>query len=200
MSEYFGRSLRLRKTIYGLILSGKLWVTGFPEWLLTQGFNQSKAEPSYFILYKDETAWLRMIFYVDDMLCFGSNAQGNAHWFLTMRIHQHKDGSYSLDQTRYTSNIIHKYNPKFCPWGLPQQGPTQASPDYVCPKENRPSSNEEEDAIKENIPGLDFRSAVYSLLYLAFGARSNILFIICKLAKACSASGMKDFEALVWLF
>eukprot|EP00957_Ditylum_brightwellii_P008946 677299-Ditylum_brightwellii.AAC.1 len=43
---------------------------------------------------------------------FHCEFQGNAHWFLQMRIHQHKDGSYSLDQTRYTSNIIHKYNPK----------------------------------------------------------------------------------------
>eukprot|EP00957_Ditylum_brightwellii_P146144 11126916-Ditylum_brightwellii.AAC.1 len=50
MSKYFGRPLRLRKAIYGLSLSGKLWVTKFLEWLLNQGFIQSKAEPAYFIL------------------------------------------------------------------------------------------------------------------------------------------------------
>eukprot|EP00957_Ditylum_brightwellii_P091075 6933843-Ditylum_brightwellii.AAC.1 len=52
ISKYFGRPLRLRKTIYGLTLSGKLWVTEFLEWLLTQGFTESKAGPSYFIIYK----------------------------------------------------------------------------------------------------------------------------------------------------
>eukprot|EP00957_Ditylum_brightwellii_P066314 5033745-Ditylum_brightwellii.AAC.1 len=46
MPKYFGKSLRLRKTIYDLTLSGKLWKT-----------------------------WLRLIFYVDDMLYFGSNEQ-----------------------------------------------------------------------------------------------------------------------------
>eukprot|EP00957_Ditylum_brightwellii_P113118 8627277-Ditylum_brightwellii.AAC.1 len=57
LSTYFGRPLRLRKAIYGLTLSGKLWVSEFLECLLSQGFTQSKAEPSHFILYKDETTW-----------------------------------------------------------------------------------------------------------------------------------------------
>eukprot|EP00957_Ditylum_brightwellii_P116486 8885343-Ditylum_brightwellii.AAC.1 len=73
-----------------------------------------------------------------------------------MTIHQHKDGSCSLDQTRCTSNIIHKYNPKKCPWGLPHHRTNQAPPGYVYSKENRPSSKEEENDIKEKIPGLDF--------------------------------------------
>eukprot|EP00957_Ditylum_brightwellii_P172346 13120488-Ditylum_brightwellii.AAC.1 len=142
MSKYFGQPPRLRKALYGLTLSGKLWVIEFSEWLLNQGFIQSNTEPACFILYKDEKTWLILIFYVDDMLCFGSKKQiekylekliksrfhheiqGNAHWFLQMKIHQHKDGSYSLDQTSYPSNIIHKYNPKTCSWGLPQHGTT----------------------------------------------------------------------------
>ena len=48
--------------------------------------------------------------------------------------------------------------------------------------------------------GLDFRSAVCSLLYLALGTRGDILFIVNKLAKACTNPGRKDFEALLWLF
>eukprot|EP00957_Ditylum_brightwellii_P034195 2591470-Ditylum_brightwellii.AAC.1 len=38
MSKYFGRPLRLNEAIYDLILSGKLWVAKFSEWLLSQGF------------------------------------------------------------------------------------------------------------------------------------------------------------------
>eukprot|EP00957_Ditylum_brightwellii_P098317 7491363-Ditylum_brightwellii.AAC.1 len=75
MSKYFGRPLMLRKAIYGLTLSGKLWVTKFSEWLLNQGFIQSKVEPVYVIMYKNEKTWPRLIFYVDDMLYFGSNEQ-----------------------------------------------------------------------------------------------------------------------------
>eukprot|EP00957_Ditylum_brightwellii_P113214 8633391-Ditylum_brightwellii.AAC.1 len=69
----------------------------------------------------------------------------------TSVIHQHKDGSYLLDQARYTLNIIHKYNLKPYPWELPQQRATQAPPEYVYSKENRPSSKEEEDAIEIKI-------------------------------------------------
>eukprot|EP00957_Ditylum_brightwellii_P083751 6365728-Ditylum_brightwellii.AAC.2 len=75
---------------------------------------------------------------------------GNAHCFLQMQIHQHQDGSYSPDQIRYTSNIIHKYNPKSYPWDLLQNRPTQVPPDYVYSKQNQPLSKEEEDAIKES--------------------------------------------------
>eukprot|EP00957_Ditylum_brightwellii_P076119 5786816-Ditylum_brightwellii.AAC.1 len=95
---------------------------------------------------------------------------------------------------------MHKYNLKTCPWDLPQHRPTQASLDYVYSKANRPLFKEEEDAIKGKNSGLDFRSAVCSLLYLALGTRSDILFTTCKLAKACSYPGIKDFEALIWLF
>ena len=48
--------------------------------------------------------------------------------------------------------------------------------------------------------GLDFRSAVCSLLYLALGTRGDVLFIVNKLAKACTAPGDEDFKALLWLF
>eukprot|EP00957_Ditylum_brightwellii_P007615 576189-Ditylum_brightwellii.AAC.1 len=75
MLEYFGRPLRSNKAIYGLTLSCKLWVTEFSEWLLSQGFTQSKAEPAYFVMYKNEKKWLILIFYVDDMLYLGSNEQ-----------------------------------------------------------------------------------------------------------------------------
>ena len=50
-----------------------------------------------------------------------------------------------------------------------------------------------------DFPDLDFRSAVCYFLYLAYNTRPDILFIVCKLAKACSCPGYKDYEALVWL-
>jgi hypothetical protein len=45
--------------------------------------------------------------------------------------------------------------------------------------------------------GLHFRSAVCSFLYFAFGTRANIMFITCKLSKACHDPGIKDYEALL---
>eukprot|EP00957_Ditylum_brightwellii_P146797 11175541-Ditylum_brightwellii.AAC.1 len=68
------------------------------------------------------------------------------------------------------------------------------------PKKSDHHQKEEKNAMKEKFPGLNIRSAVCSLLYLAFQSRRDILFITCKLAKTCSNPGMKDFEALIWLF
>eukprot|EP00957_Ditylum_brightwellii_P029438 2224921-Ditylum_brightwellii.AAC.1 len=170
MSKYFGRPLMLRKAIYGLNLSGKLWVTEFSEWLLIQGFIQSKAEPAYFIMYKNEKTRPRLIFYVDDVLYFGRNEQ--------MRIYQQNNGFYSLEQTRYTSNIIHKYNPKLAHGHTSTQN--NPGPSWLCLLQR------EQTLIQEGgrcYKGKDFRSAVCSLLYLTFGTRGDILFITCKLAK-----------------
>jgi len=72
--------------------------------------------------------------------------------------------------------------------------------DYVYSKENRPKSDEDRKAIEDKYPGLHFRSALCSILYLAYNTRADILWITAKLAKACSQPGMKDYDALFHLF
>ncbi|KAI2496548.1 hypothetical protein MHU86_17940 [Fragilaria crotonensis] len=63
----------LNKGIYGLVYSGKYWNIEFSEWLYSQGFIQSPSEPSYFVRYDKHNQWLRLLFFVDDMLYAGSN-------------------------------------------------------------------------------------------------------------------------------
>ncbi|KAI2489855.1 ABC transporter B family member [Fragilaria crotonensis] len=72
-AKYFGVPLLLDKGIYGLVYSGKYWNIEFSEWLYSQGFIQSQAEPSYFVYYDKHNQWLRLLFFVDDMLYVGSN-------------------------------------------------------------------------------------------------------------------------------
>ena len=92
--------------INGQKFSGKFWNEDFSEWLIKQGFLQSTADTTYFIRYGKDGSWMRLIFYVDDLLYYGSNEHaeknfetevktrfkiefnGNANWFLNMRIHQ----------------------------------------------------------------------------------------------------------------
>ena len=207
----------LNKGIYGLTYSGKFWNEEFSEWLLDQGFEQSTADTTYFIRYYKDGSWIRLIFYVDDLLYFGSSDavekefeqsvsrrfnidyNGQANWFLQMRIQQYEDFSISIDQTRYTKVLLRKYCPDNAPFGTPKHRNTPAPPKYLYSKENRPSP-EEKVKLAKDYEGLDFRSAVCSLLYLALGTRGDILFIVNKLAKACTDPGRKDFEALLWLF
>jgi hypothetical protein len=116
-----------------------------------------------------------------------------------MRIHQHEDFSISIDQHRYTKVVLRKYCPDDSPYGTPKHRATPAPPKYVYSIQNRPDE-EEQKLIEKDFAGLDFRSAVCSLLYLALGTRGDILFIVNKLAKACTNPGKKDFQALLWLF
>jgi hypothetical protein len=104
-----------------------------------------------------------------------------------------------LDQQRYALNIIRRYNPPDAPWGVPPFRETPAPTNYVFTKKNRPTEDDLK-IIDVRFKGLHFRSAVCSVLYLAYGTRADILFIICKLSKACHDPGIKDYEALLWLF
>ena len=132
LTKYFGVPLRLNKGIYGLTFSGKFWNEEFTEWLFSEGFLQSTADTTYFVKHYPDGTNLRLIFYVDNLLYFGSNNEvqrcfetsvssrfridlnGDAHWFLQMRIHQFEDYSYSIDQYRYAKNILSKYCPDKC--------------------------------------------------------------------------------------
>ena len=117
-----------------------------------------------------------------------------------MRIHRYNDGSYSLDQMRYTLFLLDKYCPTNSAWGRPPHRDTPAPLDYSYTKDNQPQSEEERASIQKKYPGLQMSSAVCSLLYLALGTRCDILWIVNKLAKSCKDPGMKDFHALMWCF
>jgi len=212
-AKYFGVPLLLNKGMYGLQFSGKYWNVEFSEWLYSQGFIQSSADPSYFVIRKAKTRWLQLIFFVDDMLYCGSDDQmekefeqsvarrfdvkflGPAQWFLQMRIHRHSDSSYTLDQHRYALNIVKRYDPD----NIYPQHDTPLPPHYIFSKSNRPQTNEDQHLIDAKFSDIHFRSAVCSLLYLAYNTRADILFAVCKLAKACVSPGEKDYDALIWL-
>jgi hypothetical protein len=212
-AKFFGKPLLLDKGIYGLVYSGKYWNIEFSEWLYSQGFIQSQSEPSYFVRYDKHNQWLRLLFFVDDMLYAGSNDSiekqfedsvknrfdvkflGPAQWFLQMRIHQHQDSTYTLDQHRYVLNTLQRYDPNS---EFPERD-TPFPPDYTFSKENRPVTEQDIALVAQKQQRLPFRSAVCTLLYLAYNTRADILFAVCKLAKACIAPGILDFRALTWL-
>lgn len=217
LDKWFGVPLKLKRGIYGLTYSGKFWVEEFTDFLLSEGFEQSTADPCYLVKYWPDGSWIRLLFYVDDCAYGGSNDaiekvfekmisgryqidfHGELHWFLQMRVHRYADYSYSIDQNRYTQNILKKYCPDDASFGTPPHRKSPAPVDYVFTKENRPDDAEKL-KIEGDYQGLNFRSAVCSLLYLALGTRGDILFIVNKLAKACVNPGRKDYEALLWLF
>ena len=220
--EYFDNPVLLGKSIYGIDVAHKVFADDLHDWLVTNEdmtFLNSEVDPSLYI-FRDESKgeYLFLICYVDDCLYFGSSdevearlgdvlkqrfnleLQGHAHWFLGTRIYREKDGSYFIDQETYAKHVLNRYCGKESPWGLPAMKDTPAPLDYVYSKANRPQSDEEKAEIEKRFPGLSMASAVSSLLYISLNTRSDILWIVNKLAKSSSNPGLKDFKALMHCF
>jgi hypothetical protein len=112
-----------------------------------------------------------------------------------MHIHQHKDKSYTLDQHCYILNTVQRYNPNS---EFPECE-TPFPPDHTFSKDNRPVTDHDKHIIEEQHKDLPFRSAIGTLLNLAYNTRADNLFAVCKLAKACICNGKTNFHALTWL-
>jgi hypothetical protein len=48
-SKWFGVPLRLKKGMYGLTFAGKWWNEEFTNWLFSDDFEQSKADPTFYV-------------------------------------------------------------------------------------------------------------------------------------------------------
>ena len=77
-SNYFGRSLRILKSIYGMTNSGKLFADELTEWLLEAGFIQYQRHMSLYYKYAPDGTKVVVLSYVDDCFyLYTSEALGN---------------------------------------------------------------------------------------------------------------------------
>ncbi|XP_020674690.1 uncharacterized protein LOC110093960 [Dendrobium catenatum] len=113
---------RLQKSIYGLRQAPRQWYTTFTQYLLTLGFEYSKADPSLLTLRHNQTH-IFLLVYVDDILVTGNNDDaiskiltkihskfnmknlGIAHHFLGIKIQTLSD-KYFLSQSSYAQSIL----------------------------------------------------------------------------------------------
>ena len=72
-AKYFGRALRLLKSIYGMTNSGKLFADEFTEWLLEAGFIQSQCQMSIYYKYATYGSKIVVLSYVDDCVYWYTN-------------------------------------------------------------------------------------------------------------------------------
>ena len=217
LAQYFNRPIRLNKTIYGLTVSAKYWNEELSNWLKEdEGFKHSTSDANLWVRRYNKENYIILALYVDDALYFGDSTSteesflermksrfnvqnlGDAHWFLGVRIHRYKDGSYTLDQNRFTTTVLRKFCPVDAPWGQPSFQETPAPLDYVFSIKNRPKDDDEKNQILIKYPKLVYASAVCTLLYLALGVRGDLLWVIGKLTKACTNPGLPDYRALMW--
>ena len=65
-SQYFGRALKLLKSMYGMTKSGKLFADEMTEWLIEEGFMQSQFQISIYYKYAPYGSKIVVLSYVDD--------------------------------------------------------------------------------------------------------------------------------------
>ena len=126
-AQYFGRALKLLKSMYGMTNSGKRFADELTEWLNEEGFIQSQCQMSIHYKYAPDGSKIVVLSYVDDCVYWYTNEGigkwfvdtlgkrfhmkflGFAHWFMSIRISQLKDHSISVYQYRYATSIFAKY-------------------------------------------------------------------------------------------
>jgi hypothetical protein len=100
------------------------------DWLHEEGFTQSRTSPCFFCKVFPDGSYVKLIVYVDDKLFFGNNEAapqefidklskrfdveflGQAHWYLSARIHLGADFNVILDQARYCKAIVNMFSEK----------------------------------------------------------------------------------------
>ena len=126
-SSYFGRALRLLKSMCGMNKSEKLFADELIEWLIEAVFIQYQFQMSvyhknapyvtnivvlYYVgnfvyWYKYETLVKWFVYYLRKRLHV--KFLGYAHWFISISISQIKDHYISVDQAIYDTFIVDNY-------------------------------------------------------------------------------------------
>ena len=105
-SQYFGRALKLLKSMYGMTNSGKMFADELTEWIIEEVFMQSQCQMSIYYKYAPDGSKIVVLSYVDDCVYwytnedlgklfvetlgkrFHANFLVFAHWFMSMIMSQ----------------------------------------------------------------------------------------------------------------
>ena len=182
-AKYFGRALKLLKSMYGMTNSGKMFADELTEWLIEEVFMQSQCHMSIYYKYAPDGSKIVVLSYVDDCVYYYANEDigkwcvdtsgkrfhvsflGFAHWFMPIRISQMKDRSISVDQARYATSIIKKYLDTATVKVSNKFYKTTLTADMIFTKEDVSTSDDQVEKLTReyNIP---YRSCIRSLIYL----------------------------------
>ena len=185
-------AMKLKKSLYGLRQSPKNWFSTMDVELAVIGFRPLKSDPCVYV-YKDETGFVALTLYVDDILFFGASKpllnklkkklmnrfetsdMGDVSRILGMNVTRDREKeTITINQKDYTQDVIQCYGMKGCnPAYTPGVGPELS---LNQPEENL--LNEEEKRRYQAITG--------AVMYLAQVTRYDILYAVNQLARAMS--------------
>ncbi|KAG9019865.1 hypothetical protein FRB90_003456 [Tulasnella sp. 427] len=200
---------RLRKGLYGLKQSGRLWYQKLGEVLEGMGFIRLVSDPSIYVWGKDGLKVIVLVSVDDLALVSKSKARiqevkdalakvfkiqdlGPTSFLLGVYITCNQSSlSLSLSQHQYTANLLERFGMSNC---TPVTTPME--PGLKLTKEMSPSTAEEMAEMK----GIPYLNAVGALNYLTIVTCPDISYTVGKLACFNSKPGMQHWKAVKHLF
>jgi hypothetical protein len=200
---------RLKKSLYGLKQSPRMWYQKFDTYIRGLGFTRSKEDHCvYFKLIGDRVIYL--VLYVDDMLLIGNDKEiiqdlktqlfskfdmkdlGAANYILGMEIKRDRaNRKLWLNQRKYVETILQRFNMQDSkPVNVPIPVGVKLSAEQ-CPK----TQEEEEDMSR-----VPYASAVGSLMYAMVCTRPDIAHAVGVLSRFMSNPGKEHWTAVKRVF
>ncbi|KAK8916316.1 hypothetical protein KSP39_PZI023164 [Platanthera zijinensis] len=200
---------RLKKSLYGLKQSPRMWYQKFDTYMLEVGFERLNSDHCVYIQRKGEH-FTFLTLYVDDMLLVGNSVKmiqhvkkmlsakfemkdlGPASVILRMQIIRDRSKrKLWLGQQRYVEEVLKKFNMADCkPVGAPMPVGNKLSAE-MCPK----THEEMEDMVK-----VPYASAVGSLMYAMVCTRPDIAQAVGVLSRYMAKPGKEHWNAVKRVF
>ncbi|CAM8922241.1 unnamed protein product [Rhodiola kirilowii] len=195
----------LKKSLYGLKQSPRLWYKRFDAFVLSIGFVRSNYDSClYFSSLDNDPVYL--LLYVDDMLLISKSMHkinklksdlksefdmkdlGHARKILGMIIDRDRNKCFlKLHQNPYLQKIVAKFGCADCkPVAVP------LAPHFILSKSQCPSNNSEMLEM-ENIP---YSNALGSLMYAMIATRPDLSYAVSLLSRYMSKPGKYHWYAL----
>ena len=213
--EYFGRPLKLKKSMYGQNVSGKNWYDELHQYLTSVGFIPSPSCPSMYVRRNKDGSMIKLLNYVDDMLYFCTNEEelkkfeldlaqrfrlelkGQASWYLSVRIQQDKNFDITIDQNRYVQSILRRFLDTARVPETQRHFFTPLPADFKASRKDLAPTEEESKEIQRQY-NIDYPACVGCLIYLSY-TRTDILYAVNKLAKFNRQPGRFHMDSIVHL-
>ncbi|BBG98890.1 Disease resistance protein CC-NBS-LRR class family [Prunus dulcis] len=197
-------SVKLRRSLYGLKQSGRMWYNRLSKYLLKEGYTNDPICPCVFIK-KSESGFAIVAVYVDDMNLIGTSEElqrtvnylkrefemkdlGKTKYCLGLQI-EHNANGILVHQSTYTEKVLKRF-------GMDKAHPL-STPMVVrsldIKKDPYRPKGDDEIILGPEVPYL---SAIGALLYLAQCTRPDISFSVNLLARYSSAPTWRHWTGI----
>ena len=197
------RVWRLRKCLYGLKQSPRMWNMTIDKILHDMGFERFVTEHGIYVVGEGADK-IFLALYVDDLLIVWSSKEslaevkerlklhfkmkdmGSAHFLLGVEIRRRLDGGYFMVQEKYASEVVSRYgmgDAKIVSTPF-EPGSTFGSEDVL-----------DQERVDPGMVDVPYRSLVGSLMYLAVCTRPDLSMAVSSLSRYSQNPKMEHWEA-----